>query len=264
MQEAIINRAVAPGNESRREHEVFDYNNVDYRQFWEQTDRRYEDEVERIALRRLTRDMAGSCLEIGAGYGRLVDEYAHRCSRVLLTDCTSKMMDWARARAADLGLANVECRTCDLYELVRLGERWDNAVCVRVMHHVEDVPAFLEQVRLVLQDGGLFVFEYANKRNLLEILRWCLRRPNLRPFDREPSRRGEGVFYNFHPDWMRQLLEESGFAVEEELTVSLFRNRWLKRIFGHRLLAGAERWLQKPLAWLYPAPSTFVRARKIK
>lgn len=260
MKEAVINRFAGS---SKPEHEVFDYNNVDYREFWDGTDRRYEDQVERIALRRLCRDMQGSCLEIGAGYGRLVDEYAPRCSRVLLTDCTPKMMDWARARVQELGLENVECRTCDLYELNQVGEKWDNAVCVRVMHHVEDVPAFLGQVQLVLRPGGEFIFEYANKRNLLEIGRWLLGRPNLRPFDREPSRRGEGVFYNFHPQWIREQLARNGFAVEEELAVSLFRNRWLKRLFGHRLLAALERHLQRPLAWLFPAPSVFVRARKL-
>ena len=53
-------------------HEVFDYDCVDYKAFWQNFDRDYEDAVERIALRRLTADMQGSCLEIGGGFGGLV------------------------------------------------------------------------------------------------------------------------------------------------------------------------------------------------
>ena len=53
-------------------HEVFDYDRVDYKAFWQNFDRDYEDAVERIALRRLTADMQGSCLEIGRSEERRV------------------------------------------------------------------------------------------------------------------------------------------------------------------------------------------------
>ena len=131
------------------------------------------------------------------------------------------------------------------------------------MHHVEDVPAFFRQVNGALAPGGQFVFEYANKRNLLEIGRWLLRRPNVQPFGYQPSRRGRGVFYNFNPAYIKAELRQAGFEPEEVLAVSMFRSQALKRVFGWRLLAGLERWLQRPLAWLLPAPSVFVRARKV-
>lgn len=136
------NNKLCVAEKPNAEHEVFDYNNVNYQDFWQQTDRRYEDAAERIALRRLTKTMQGSCLEIGCGFGRLVDEYAPRCSQVLLTDCTAHLIEAARQRVDSLGLTNVECRQLDLYKLEECGRRFDNAICVRVMHHVEDVPAF--------------------------------------------------------------------------------------------------------------------------
>lgn len=257
------NNKLGVAEKPNAEHEVFDYNNVNYQDFWQQTDRRYEDAAERIALRRLTKTMQGSCLEIGCGFGRLVDEYAPRCSQVLLTDCTAHLIEAARQRVDSLGLTNVECRQLDLYKLEECGRRFDNAICVRVMHHVEDVPAFFRQVNGALAPGGQFVFEYANKRNLLEIGRWLLRRPNVQPFGYQPSRRGRGVFYNFNPAYIKAELRQAGFEPEEVLAVSMFRSQALKRVFGWRLLAGLERWLQRPLAWLLPAPSMFVRARKV-
>lgn len=245
-------------------HEVFNYDNVDYNEFWAGNERSYEDAVERIALGQLTADMTGSCLEIGGGYGRLVNEYAPHCNYVLLTDCTAKMIEQAKTRVDKLGLNHVECRTANLYELTECHKTFDNAVCVRVMHHVEDVPAFFLQVNQVLQDDGIFIFEYANKKNLLEIIRWLLRRPNLSPFAYLPSRRGQGIFYNFHPRYIRNMLQDNGFVIEQELAVSIFRHNFFKKLLGARRLSRLERHLQKPLAHLHPAPSVFIKARKVK
>lgn len=244
-------------------HHICDYADTDYAAFWADGTRDYEDRVERIALWRLTEQISGTCLEIGAGFGRLVNEYARRCSRVVLTDYAAHLLAQASARARLLGLDNVECRQMNLYELDEAGWQFDNAICVRVLHHVESVPDFFRQVNLVLRDGGSFVFEYANKRNLVEILRWLFRRPNIAPFDRRPSARKQNVYYNFHPAYIRDMLRRNGFVIEQELSVSIFRSRLLKRLFGPRLLSELERPLQRLLAPLHLSPSVFVRARKV-
>ena len=43
--------------------------------FWEGQGRDYEDQVERIALRRLLPRHGGRVLEVGAGFRRLTNEY---------------------------------------------------------------------------------------------------------------------------------------------------------------------------------------------
>ena len=73
-------------------HKICDYTDTDYAAFWDNTQREYEDAVERIALRRLTKGMTGTCVEIGAGFGRLVSEYAHLCTSVTLTDYAENMI----------------------------------------------------------------------------------------------------------------------------------------------------------------------------
>ena len=243
---------------------ICDYSDTDYAEFWSEHDREYEDAVERIALRRLAVGMAGTCIEIGCGFGRLVNEYAPLCSHVLLTDYAENMIQQAKTQAQRLQLNNVECKRVNLYELETLGRRFDHAVCVRVMHHVENVYAFFRQVNLFLQDGGTFILEYANKRNVLEILRWLFRQPNIEPLDYHPSKRKANIYYNYHPDYVRDMLMEAGFEIEEELTVSLFRSAFLKRIFGWRFLSRVERILQKPLSRFHPGPSVFLRARKVR
>lgn len=55
---------------------IIDYENSTYRaDFWEGRGRDYEDRVERIALRRLLRVRGRRLLEVGAGFGRLTNEY---------------------------------------------------------------------------------------------------------------------------------------------------------------------------------------------
>ncbi len=247
-----------------QEHRICDYSGTDYAAFWADGKRDYEDAAERIALRRLTRQWSGTCLEIGAGYGRLVDVYAPRCSRVVLTDFAAPLLAQAEARVRQLGLDHVSCRRVNLYELDAAGWLFDNAVCVRVLHHVESVPDFFRQVNYVLRDNGSFVLEYANKRNLLEVLRWLLRRPNLHPFSHRPSARKQNVYYNFHPAYIKEMLRRNGFEIEAELAVSIFRLPLLKRLVGQKRLAALEGPLQRLLGPLHPAPSVFVRARKVR
>ncbi len=249
------------GTTDRLGHHICDYRDTDYHAFWADGARDYEDAVERIALRRLVRPISGSCLEIGAGYGRLVNEYADRCDSILLTDYAENLLEQARRRVSVLGLEQAECKVWNLYELDRLEQQFDNAVCVRVLHHVEDVPEFFRQVNLALRDGGYFILEFANKRNLLEILRWTFRRHNIAPFDRRPTARKDDVYYNFHPDYIRGQLWENGFVIEKELSVSLFRSKVLKHLIPAKWLAAVEKPLQGG-PWKL-SPSIFVRARKI-
>ncbi len=243
-------------------YNVCDYSDTDYAAFWEQHNRGYEDAVERIALRRLTLDMSGTCIDIGGGYGRLINVYAPRCTHVLLIDYAENMVSQAWERVRKLGLHNVECMRANLYELKNYGKTYDNAVCVRVMHHIENVPDFFSQVNRTLEEGGTFILEYANKRNIVEILRWLFRRPNIRPFDYLPSKRMDGVYYNFHPKYVKDMLIRHGFCIEEELAVSMFRNECLKKLVGSNILSRIEAVLQKPLGRFHLSPSVFVKVRK--
>ncbi len=69
-----------------------DYENYDYREFWEDGSRLYEDSSERLAIRKLLRsvDKQGrTCIDLGCGYGRLFNEYMD-LNNIILVDYSLK------------------------------------------------------------------------------------------------------------------------------------------------------------------------------
>jgi len=236
-----------------------DYEGSDYRTaFWEGQSREYEDLAERIALRKLLPPAGERIIDIGGGFGRLVDLYAEYKEIVLL--------DYSRTQLADahsrLGESNVTYVAGNLYEMPFAGRAFDAAVMVRVLHHLSDVPSALRALHHILRPGGTLVLEYANKRNLKAILRYLLRQQQHNPFSREPWEFVE-LNFNFHPSYVERNLEAACFHVERQLSVSRLRVGLLKRSVPAGLLATIDGWLQQPASRLKLTPSIFLRARTV-
>jgi SAM-dependent methyltransferase len=231
-----------------------DYEGSDYRTaFWQGQGREYEDLAERIALRKLLPAAGQRIIDIGGGFGRLVDLYAGFKEIVLLDHSRTQLLD-ARSRLNDDRITYV---AANLYQLPFAAQAFDTAVMVRVLHHLSDVPSALVAVHGVLQPGATFVLEYANKRNLKAILRYLLRIQEHDPFEYEPWEFVE-LNFNFHPSYMEYHLEAAGFRVDQQLGVSHFRIGVLKRLLPARILAGLDSWLQQPSARWKWTPSMFL------
>jgi SAM-dependent methyltransferase len=237
---------------------VCDYEGSDYRtRFWENEDRAYEDLAERIAIRRLLPPRGRRLLEIGTGFGRLVDLY-QGYERVLLLDYSKSLL---REAQQQLGQdSRYTYIAADLYRIPLADGLVDTTCMVRVMHHVADVPGALAQIYRVLRPGGTFVLEFANKRHLKSIARYLARRQAWNPFDPEPVE-FVPLNYDFHPCWMRARLREQGFAIERTRTVSHLRAAFLKRLVPARALAALDGAVQWTGRWWTLTPSVFVRAR---
>jgi SAM-dependent methyltransferase len=139
---------------------------------------------------------------------------------------------------------------------------FDAATMIRVIHHMAEPTQALAQIRQVLQTGGSFVLEYANKRNMKAILRYWLGRQDWNPLDQKPVE-FVPLNFDFHPKAMLRWLRETQFAVERQLTVSHFRADWTKRLLPLRLLVTLDSLFQHTGAlWQY-TPSVFVRSRAI-
>jgi len=246
---------------------ICDYEGSDYRtRFWENENRAYEDLAERIAIRRLLPAAASGrgqrLLEIGTGFGRLVDLY-RGYAHVVLLDYSKSLLREARQRWGDVDPETGTHYTyvaADIYRLPLRDAVVDTACMVRVMHHMADVPGALRQVERVIRPGGSYVLEFASKTHVKSVARWLLRRQAWSPFDREPIEFVE-LNYDFHPRWMRERLVEAGFVVERTRAVSILRAALLKRLVPARLLAAIDGALQWTGQCCALAPSIFVRAR---
>lgn len=240
---------------------VCDYEGSDYRaRFWENQGRDYEDQVERVALRRLMPPAGRTLLDVGAGFGRLADEY-RGYERVVLFDYSRSLLREAQERLRDdpryLYVAG------NWYTLPFVANLFDTLVQVRTLHHAADAPALFDELARVARPQGSYVLEFASKRNLKAMLRYGLGRQGWSPYDREPVE-FVALNFDFHPDWIRDRLRESGFMPGQTLTTSHFRFAPLKRVVPTGWLVALDRAIQGTGAWWQLTPSVFVLSHSHK
>lgn len=239
-----------------RRPRICDYGDSTYRtDFWEGRGRDYEDAVERLALRRLLKKPGKRMLEIGAGFGRLTNEYS-MYGQVVLLDYSLEQLQFARERYGDVGYIYV---AADAYQMPFCVDAFDGVTMIRVIHHFVDVPAVLEQVNRVVAGGGQFILEFANKRNLKAMLRHSLGRNGWNPYAPEAVEFAE-LNFNFHPASLRQQTAEAGFELRGHIPVSWLRLGALKRCLPTRLLVSLDTFLQRSA--LAYSPSIFLDLRR--
>jgi ubiquinone/menaquinone biosynthesis C-methylase UbiE/uncharacterized protein YbaR (Trm112 family) len=236
-----------------------DYQDYDYRaRFWAERD--YEDAVERIALSRLLPPRGGRLVEIGAAYGRLADLYGGYDQVVLLDPAKSQLREAQKRLGDDARYLYV---VGDAYRLPLSSRSFDVALTVRVLHHLSDVPAAFDEIHRILRPEGRYLLEYANKRNLKEILRYLVGRSWRDPFSPQPVEYAP-LHFNFHPSYIENKLRDASFRVERTLAVSSLRLTLLKRLLPNSLRIRADGLLQSPTAPLKLAPSVFLATRAEK
>jgi SAM-dependent methyltransferase len=232
------------------------YNEYDYHEFW--GGRNYEDIAERNALKKLLPTTRKRLLDLGANYGRLSSEYL-TFQEIFLVDGALSAMKQALAGP----LSNrYSCIVCDIRQTPFPDNFFDVIVCVRTLHHQPDInPLFTEANRL-LQPKGMFVFEFANKRNLKQMVLDILGLSRVRLNDTEPILRGQGI-YNFHPEYILNCLHKHGFTAELRYGVSLFRWKPIKNLLPLSFILKIDSMFQDLAGKYFLSPSVFICARKI-
>lgn len=237
--------------------EICDYEGSRYRQeFWETGTRAYEDFAERIAVRNMLPPTGSRIVEIGAGFGRLVDLY-DRYEQIYLTDYARTQLEEARDFLGER--ENITYVMADVYRLPFAPNAFDSLLMVRVMHHLVDVPAALKELQRVVRGGGVAVVEHASKHHLKAMLRWMLRQQSWSPFSPEPEE-FVALNFDFHPAWMRRQFAAAGFEITDIRTVSHFRISLLKKIFPPKFLATLDGMAQRTGKWWQLTPSIFLQA----
>jgi ubiquinone/menaquinone biosynthesis C-methylase UbiE len=212
-----------------------------------------------VALQRLLPASGELLLELGAGAGRNTPRYQGFESVVLL-DYSLTQLQQAQARLGkDQRFVYV---AGDVYRLPFVDGLFDATTMIRVLHHLAEAPLALAQIRRVLQPESTFILEYANKQNLKAIARYLLRRQDWNPFSPEPVE-FVPLNFDFHPQTVRTWLQEAGFQVERQLTVSHFRIGLLKRLVPLKLLVAMDSLAQLTGGWWQLTPSVFTRSRAV-
>ena len=243
---------------------VCDYEGSEYQTtFWDKGERDYEDQAEARALRALLPPGGQLLLEIGAGAGRNTSRYTG-FERIVLLDYSRTQLAQAQAR---LGRSRGDSPShpylyvaADVYRLPFVPGLFDAATMIRVIHHMADAPAALQQVRAVLRPGAVFVLEFASKLNLKAIARWGLRRQNWSPFDPNPVEFA-ALNFDFHPRTMLDWLRASDLHPHAMRAVSYFRLPLLKRLLPIGFLVALDALLQPTGQFVQLSPSLFVRAQ---
>ncbi len=198
-------------------------------------------------------------LELGAGAGRNTPRYPGY-KQIVLLDYSFSQLQQAQAR---LGSGDRYIYVAaDIYSLPFAAGLFDAATMIRTLHHMAEPGRALEQVRRVLQTGAVFVLEYANKHNIKAIFRYFLGRQSWSPFSHEPVEFVE-LNFDFHPQSIRHLLQEKGFSIQRQLTVSHYRLPLLKKLIPLNLLVAMDAAAQWTGNWWQLTPSVFVGAKAL-
>jgi len=244
-----------------------DYESYDYREFWEDNKRLYEDKAERLALRKLLSGVDKDnklFFDIGCGYGRLFSEYKDFATIVLI-DYSIKNLRNAKSKIKKFlkndskRLSSIHFIAADAASLPFRSNCADTILTVRVVHHLYNPEKYFNEVARILRDKGLYFLEFANKRNLKNILRFLIGKMDASPFNLVPSQIGETIL-NFHPKYIISFLKDRNFTVEKLISVSNFRLNLLKKITGIKTLIFFERIYQRFFSFALLGPSILLNS----
>jgi ubiquinone/menaquinone biosynthesis C-methylase UbiE len=244
-----------------------DYENYDYREFWESGKRIYEDKSERLALRKFLGGAKKNnklFLDIGCGYGRLFNEYKN-FKNIVLVDYSLRNLKAARDSISNFlkfdenKLSSIYFVAADASCLPFKSGCADIILTVRVVHHLNYPEKYFDEVSRILKNEGLYFLEFANKRNLKNILKYAVGRMDTSPFNMTPSQIGKTIL-NFHPKCIIDLLKKRGFNVREMVSVSNFRLGFLKNNISVNILLFFERAYQKFFSSVPFGPSVFLNS----
>ncbi len=97
-------------------------------------------------------------LEFGTGTGEFAIEVAKHCSKVYAVDISPTMLEFARQKAENRGLSNIEYFNAGFLTYQHNGEPLDVVVSQLALHHLPDFWKLvaLKRINSMLKKGGIF------------------------------------------------------------------------------------------------------------
>lgn len=246
------------------------YDNYDYPAYWKGRD--YEHASEFLAIKRFLSKIPkiNRCIEIGAGFGRLLPAYQFRVKKIVLTDPSAKLISKAKAKYKNHNNIEFIQSTLDNIQNTKKAKSFDLCIMVRVLHHIENIDKAFKTISNLLKNKGYLILEFPNKSHVKASLKNLCRGNftyplNIFPLDirsKKNIRQNTLPFINYHPEQIKEKLHNAGFEIIETRSVSNIRSSFMKRFFPISFLLDLERILQIPLSRINFGPSYFILAKK--
>jgi 2-polyprenyl-3-methyl-5-hydroxy-6-metoxy-1,4-benzoquinol methylase len=198
----------------------------------------------------------GRVLDVGTGAGDLPSRLAAVGYRAAACDCLPEA-EWRHG-------GTVEYMQCDLAKGIPFADAsFDHVVCLEVIEHLDDPPAFCRELRRVLRKGGRLLISTPNILSLRSRVKFLLD--------------GSFVFFNYpliewarrdgrpsvhvHPIRLHELeyyLHQAGFEVDDVFTNLRsygwrlwFPLIWLIRLYARHMISRSRRPDRIPLDRIY-------------
>lgn len=236
-----------------------------YQDYWQGRD--YENEAEKIAIKKLLKGQHFKhAVDVGGGYGRLSVLLSSYADKVTLAEPSQQQLDIAKDFLKDY--PKIERKLSQADNLEFASGSADLITMIRVMHHLPDPKAELQEIHRVLSEDGIFILEVANYMHFRNRIKHFIK---YKPIPKEPvdirsavnkKSKDEIAFVNHNPKTVIKQLAHAGFKVEKVLSVSNLRLPGLKKIAPMAGMLAVERILQPTLAKTYFGPSVFFLAKK--
>jgi len=124
---------------------------------------------------RLTREHltpSSDVLEIGCGTGGTAIAHAPFVHSIHALDISERMLQIARAQAADRRVTNVTFEQADIADYAPPAGAYDAVLALSLLHLVEDRGAVLDKIKAALKPGGVFISSTACLGDRMGFFRW--------------------------------------------------------------------------------------------
>lgn len=248
----------------------YDQFGYDYSQYWK--NRSYENSAEKHVLNRAFDGKRGKWfLDIGGSFGRLTSTYYDQYSNPIILDYSFETLKKNQS-VIKSKYPNVTLIAANAYKMPFQSDSVHGGLMVRVLHHIEKPETYIKELHRVLLDDSTYIQEFANKKHIKAVIRSFLKF-DFSIFSKEPyshnlsenpegsTEQQEGIFLNYHPKHIKELLEKNNFKIVKKTGCSYLRIPFIKKVFNDEILLVFEKFLQLTLSWSNISPSIFLKTK---
>ena len=165
-------------------------------------------------------------VDIGGGYGRLMNLYKDIYSNIVILDHSISMLEDVNNFLLQNRIENIKLVVANVYSLPFVNDVFDSGIMIRVIHHLEYPELVLQEINRVLVNNGSFVLEYQNKNHIGGRIKSIFNNRMRKEFSLLKPYKIRDLYWNYHPEFIRDKCKDL-FEIKDELGGGIFWNRKL-------------------------------------